>query len=253
MTDDARSRVLRGRALSAFAALAVAASVGLVVLAFGGDGSDTVFDVETVVAEATPSTIPPLDPVDAPSAGAGEDETGTAGELAAAPADSEAARLAELLGPSGSAIPIETPVPTGLLIDELDLWSPVRAVGLEENGELEVPDETETGWYRYGSTPGRRGATVFAAHLAWNDTYGPFYRLGELELGDLVEVELDDGTTRTYAVTERTMYDKDSLPRERIWRRTGPETLVMITCGGSFNPEIRRYRQNIVVYAVPVA
>ena len=48
------------------------------------------------------------------------------------------------------------------------------------------------------------------------------------------------------------MYDKDELPRERIWRNTGPETLVLITCGGDFNPEIRRYRQNIVVYAVPV-
>jgi hypothetical protein len=29
--------------------------------------------------------------------------------------------------------------------------------------------------------------------------------------------------------------------------------LVLITCGGSFNPDIGRYRQNIVVYAVPVA
>jgi hypothetical protein len=27
---------------------------------------------------------------------------------------------------------------------------------------------------------------------------------------------------------------------------------VLITCGGDFNPEIRRYRQNIVVYAAPV-
>ena len=54
-------------------------------------------------------------------------------------------------------------------------------------------------------------------------------------------------------VVERTMYDKDGLPRERIWRNTGDETLVLITCGGDFNPDINRYRQNIVVYAVPVA
>jgi hypothetical protein len=49
------------------------------------------------------------------------------------------------------------------------------------------------------------------------------------------------------------MYDKDGLPRDRIWRNTGDETLVLITCGGDFNPDINRYRQNIVVYAVPVA
>ena len=54
-------------------------------------------------------------------------------------------------------------------------------------------------------------------------------------------------------ITERAVYDKDSLPRNRIWRNTGDEQLVLITCGGSFNPDINRYRQNVVVYAVPVA
>jgi hypothetical protein len=48
------------------------------------------------------------------------------------------------------------------------------------------------------------------------------------------------------------VYGKSELPRERIWRNTGEETLVLITCGGDYNPEIRRYRENIVVYAVPV-
>ena len=64
---------------------------------------------------------------------------------------------------------------------------------------------------------------------------------------------LDDGSARTYQVVERQMYTKTELPADRIWTRSGPETLVLITCGGSFNPEIRRYRENVVVYAVPVA
>jgi len=32
----------------------------------------------------------------------------------------------------------------------------------------------------------------------------------------------------------------------------GDAPLVLITCGGSFNPQIRHYRDNIVVYAVPI-
>ena len=48
------------------------------------------------------------------------------------------------------------------------------------------------------------------------------------------------------------MYPKTALPVDRVWATSGPETLVLITCGGDFNPEIRRYRDNIVVYAVPV-
>lgn len=93
---------------------------------------------------------------------------------------------------------------------------------------------------------------VLAAHVTWNNTIGPFFMLRDLDPGALIDVALEDGTQRTYQVTERTIYDKDELPRSRIWRTTGDESLVLITCGGSFNPDINRYRENIVVYAVPI-
>jgi sortase (surface protein transpeptidase) len=105
---------------------------------------------------------------------------------------------------------------------------------------MEIPDETEIGWYRYGATAGQPGATVLAAHVNWNRVPGPFARLGRVEPGDQIEVALDDGTLRRYEVVERAVYGKLELPRERLWRNTGPEELVLITCGGDYNPEIRR-------------
>ena len=146
----------------------------------------------------------------------------------------------------------EIVAPVSIIIDQISLENEVRAVGIEDDGALEIPDETEVGWYQYGSAPGLPGATVLAAHVSWNDTIGPFHQLGNLVPGDEVDVALTDGSTRRYEVVERTMYAKDALPADRIWTAEGDETLVMITCGGSFNPEIRRYRHNIVVYAVPV-
>jgi LPXTG-site transpeptidase (sortase) family protein len=150
------------------------------------------------------------------------------------------------------AASVERNSPRSIRIVDLELDNDVRAVGVEEDGELEVPDESEVGWYQYGSAPGLPGATVLAAHVSWNRTIGPFHQLGNLEPGAEVEVVADDGATRVYKVVERAVYDKDELPRERIWTTTGDETLVLITCGGSYNPNIRRYRQNIVIYAVPV-
>jgi hypothetical protein len=262
MSSDARShsQPARGRALLVVGAVAALTGVGLVAFAFRGTGgAEAVLEVETVVAATTPDTVPPL---------AATTVTTTApalSERAVAPPETTTAAptttvplspLAALVGERGSAIPEDvTPRvrPTGLTIDELDLIGDVRAVGLRPDGALEVPEATEIGWYRYGAAPGYAGATVLAAHVSWNGDLGPFLKLGELEPGARVEVALEDGTERVYEVTERTMYDKDALPRERIWRNTGPETLVLITCGGDFNPEIRRYRQNIVVYAVPVA
>ena len=151
------------------------------------------------------------------------------------------------------AATVERESPRSLTIDDIELWGPVRPVGIADGGELEVPDESEVGWYEHGSAPGLPGATVLAAHVSWNRTVGPFHRLGELEPGARIDVQLADGTSRTYAVVERAMYRKDELPRERVWTTTGDETLVLITCGGSYNSSIRRYRDNIVVYAVPVA
>ena len=64
---------------------------------------------------------------------------------------------------------------------------------------------------------------------------------------------LADGTSRTYSVTERAQYPKGSLPSERLWSRSGAETLVLITCGGDFDSTQRRFHDNVVIYAVPVA
>ena len=140
--------------------------------------------------------------------------------------------------------------PTGLWIEDLGRSDVVRPVGLEDNGEMEIPNVYEVGWYFHGAVPGRPGATVLVAHVWWNGTRGPFHRLGALDLGAQIEVRVDDGAIHVYEVVERTMYDKDSLP-SHLWRNSGPETLVLITCGGEFDSETRRYEQNIVVYALP--
>jgi hypothetical protein len=150
------------------------------------------------------------------------------------------------------AATMERVAPLSLRFDDVGVDDLVRPVGIEDDGEMEVPDEDEIGWWQFGSAPGLPGATVLAAHVSWNDSLGPFHRLGDAELGDRIEVTAGDGSVRVYQVVERTMYVKDGLPADRIWTTTGDEMLVLITCGGDFNPSIRRYRHNIVVYAVPV-
>jgi hypothetical protein len=149
--------------------------------------------------------------------------------------------------------PVATAEPVRLSVGAIDVDVPVRPVGVAADGQLEIPDETEVGWYRLGSGPGAPGATVIAGHVNWNRVDGPFVRLRDLEPGASITVALADGTTRSYTVTERQQYAKTALPADRIWTTEGPEVLVLITCGGAFNPEIRRYRDNIVTFAVPTA
>lgn len=233
--------------------VALLAGAGLAVAGFvtRGGGDDVVLNVDNATAEAIPSTVPPLlDATTGSKSGAGTSPSANTN-----PGDT-LSPLAQQLGPRFSAIPenpTPRPRPVGLQMQSIDVTDfPVRPVGLEFDGQMQIPDETEIGWYVHGATAGQPGATVLAAHVSWNRTQGPFARLGNVEPGEQIEVALDDGTVRRYEVTERAVYGKLELPRERIWRTTGDESLVLITCGGDYNPEIRRYRENIVVYAVPV-
>lgn len=234
-----------GRALLVVVIVGVFAAAGLAWLAFFGDDvPEATLEIAPVAVSTIPDTIPPkmVEPIvegTAPS-------TTTVAPLSP---------LASQLGPRGSAAirPAgERVLPASITIDALELWGPVRAVGLKDNGELQVPDETEVGWYQLGAAPGEPGATVLAAHVTWNGAVGPFFKLADLALGAEVRVQLSDDSIRIYEVVERAMYPKDGLPESRIFRQIGPESLVLITCGGSFNANIHRYRDNIVVYAVPV-
>jgi hypothetical protein len=237
---------------------ALLAGVGLAIagLVTRGGGDEVVLEVDDVVTDVVPTTVAPR----LEATGSAGPEGATADPGARDPdADDPGGTLSPLaqqLGPRLSAVPeivAPRPRPVGLQMQSIDVARfPVRPVGLEPDGQMEIPDETEIGWYRYGATAGQPGATVLAAHVSWNRTVGPFARLGSVEPGEQIEVALDDGGVRLYEVTERAIYGKLELPRERIWRTTGDETLVLITCGGDYNPDIRRYRENIVVYAVPV-
>ena len=167
-----------------------------------------------------------------------------------------ASALAKRLGSQTSAIPEPLPPkpqPVEIEVSSLDVQHvPVQAVGLRRDGQLEIPDETSIGWYRYGATAGETGSTVLVAHVAWNGHEGPFADLRTVEPGDTAQIRLDDGSERRYEVVERALHDKLALPDERLWRRSGPETLVMMTCGGDTTPENDRFLGNVIVYAVPV-
>jgi LPXTG-site transpeptidase (sortase) family protein len=127
----------------------------------------------------------------------------------------------------------------------------INSVGLEASGELEVPSTVDVGWYRFGAgVNGGEGSAVLAAHIAYNGLDGVFRRLDEIQVGDSAFIETD-GRTLEYRVTNVRLYDKEALPAD-LFRETGEEQLVLITCGGSFNPDLLSYESNVVVTAVPV-
>ena len=167
--------------------------------------------------------------------------------------------LADAVVPLGSALydPAEhaddRPIPTSISIEGIGVaGAPVIDVGVEENGDMEIPGADSVGWYRFNPTPGEPGSAVLAAHISFNGEPGVFRYLDDVEIGERVVVTFDDGTSTEFEIVELAQYDKDELPDDRVFAKDGDPVLTLITCGGDFNRSLRSYEDNVVAYAIPV-
>ncbi len=80
-----------------------------------------------------------------------------------------------------------------------------------------------------------------------------FFRLGDLEPGDLVDVTLADQQVAVFKITGVRLYPKDQFPTSAVYGNTDYAALRLITCGGSFDEQSHHYRSNIVAFAALVS
>ena len=148
----------------------------------------------------------------------------------------------------------DRPIPIAISIDGIGVEeAPVQDVGVEDNGNMEIPGADGVGWYRFNATPGEEGSAVLAAHISFNGQPGVFRYLDEAEVGDRVVIDFDDGATSEFEIVELVQYDKEELPTDRVFAKTGDPVLTLITCGGDFNRSLRSYEDNVVAYAIPIS
>ncbi len=149
--------------------------------------------------------------------------------------------------------PVGATTPVAVRIGAIGVDAPVTPVGLEPDGEMEIPESVaQVGWYRLGSVPGRPGSAVLAGHVdSRSQGRGAFFSLNSVEPGAPVTVVDTRGAEHQFEVVARRQFPKDGLPAD-LFSNTGDARLALITCGGDFNSDTRSYRDNIVVYAVAV-
>ena len=149
---------------------------------------------------------------------------------------------------------IEPVAPVVVRIDSLGIEAPVDAVGVYDDGSVEIPgDVSRVGWYRFGADPAQgQGSTVIVGHRdGFDQGPGAFYSISALDVGDVIEVQLDDGSARAYEVVAREAIAKEILPMSDLFAEEGPERLTLISCIGYFDRSGDGYRENVVVTAVP--
>ena len=149
------------------------------------------------------------------------------------------------------ALVLSKSLPVKLRIPELSIDSSfVAPLGLLPDGEVEVPDSyTEVGWYKFGPTPGELGPAVILGHV---DSYqGPavLFSLGQLEIGQKIFIDREDGTTAVFEVTELERPRQSAFPTAQVYGDIDHSGLRIITCSGIYVRGTQRYTHNLIVYA----
>jgi sortase (surface protein transpeptidase) len=148
----------------------------------------------------------------------------------------------------------ELPAPARVAVPDLGIDAPVDGVGVAADGQMAIPGQVDrVGWYRFGPVPGGAGNAVLAGHV--DDAVqglGALSGLRQVAVGAEVVVTDATGTASRWRVVSRELIDKQALPLAEIFRREGPPRLLLVTCGGTFLPELRSYEDNVVVVAEPV-
>ncbi|MFC7785062.1 class F sortase [Rossellomorea sp. GCM10028870] len=139
--------------------------------------------------------------------------------------------------------------PAILSIPKLDLEAPIKGFGLDKEGNMELPDNgKDVAWFEPGFQPGEKGNAVLAGHVDDEKKAAVFFELKELEPGDEIHLQDEDGDTMTFVVREKVAYQKDDAPLRTIFGPSEKRMLNLITCTGYFDREIHNYVERLVVF-----
>jgi hypothetical protein len=144
--------------------------------------------------------------------------------------------------------------PVSLTIPAIGVQGNIIHLGLTASGALQVPSSTAVaGWYTGSPRPGAVGSAVIAGHIDSKTGPGIFFRLSALRPGDRVYVRRADGTLADFKVTVVRQFPKDTFPTAAVYGAVPDSELRLVTCGGTFDPQLGSYLSNTVVYAVATA
>lgn len=156
--------------------------------------------------------------------------------------------------------PKQLPLPRALHVPSIGVDAAIEPVGVDATGNMAVPVRPQdVAWYAPGTWPGQPGDAVIAGHLDWyrdpatrtgGSVPSVFARLAQLARGAQLVIVASDGSTQRWTVTDSRAVPYSSRP-SGLFGRSGPATLSLVTCAGSWNAMATTYNQRLIVDAVP--
>jgi len=129
-----------------------------------------------------------------------------------------------------------TEIPARMRIPALSLDYGIKSMGADEYGTMQVAPGIEVvSWFDRSAIPGNEGNAIFGAHNSWSGVRSKVYKLDELEIGDELEIEYEDGTCLVFLLESVFVYELRTAPAQLIMDTEGEARLTLITCKAPFN------------------
>jgi len=131
----------------------------------------------------------------------------------------------------------------------------ILIVGTTASNKVDVPrNSNDTAWFNGSALPGTGGTSLIDGHN--NIYYGVFKNLYRLNSGDIIIIEMGDGTKYEYAVYENKDMDLNDANKYMSTMLTSPvkgqESLSLITCTGTWNQNQLTREGRIMIRALRV-
>lgn len=139
-------------------------------------------------------------------------------------------------------------LPVRLIIPSINVNAKIQALGVNQMGEMEVPDNIfEAGWFKFGPQPGEKGSAVIAGHLnGENGENGVFVDLYKLKKGDKLYIKNNKGITIAFIIRESRLFDPGYA--NDVFGQTDIAHLNLVTCDGVWDETIKSYTKRLVVF-----
>jgi Sortase domain len=139
--------------------------------------------------------------------------------------------------------------PEIVVIKKLGVDARVEQAGLDHHGDMQVPvNACDVAWFKPGPAPGAPGDAVIDGHLDWTSGPSVFWNLDHLKRGDEIDVVRANGTTLRFFVSRLRDVPHTTL-QSGLFSSTGPSTLSLYTCAGTWDPRAQTYTERLIVDA----
>jgi LPXTG-site transpeptidase (sortase) family protein len=120
--------------------------------------------------------------------------------------------------------------------------------------DCDVVRENFSAFPGYGGYPGSGGTTVLAGHVDYHPHYeAVFWNLRQVQPGTEIDYVNKDGKTIRYSVDWAQAITDPSYDWAGLAKSSGTESLVLITCDGTFNPDTHEYDRRFVAHATKIS